>query len=395
MATVSVDQLVTVPTKDQQLQTVIDLLDSLGFSTTSWQDGSVDRTKLEVFAQCYVTLATIIRDLARSGFNADAVGDWLTLFSASQYDNTRAVARSTKGTVVLTASASAPGPFTIDTGANQKIVADTVNGYIYRNTTGGTLNAGSTLEVTVQADVAAANRDVANDTITILKTPMAGVTVSNPAISGTSTWITQFGADPESDDELKFRNQTKWGTLAPDGPESAYLNWAVTADAAVTRVTVNDLNPRGPGTANLYLAGANGAVGASVVAAVDDYIQGVTDGKRRRGLNVDLETSSAANLTVVITGTVFILAQYNTTELQDAIKLAIDTFFKAIPIGGTKTSSTGPGYVILSGLANAIFQAGTGVFNAKISSPTDDVELAATQVAVPSYAGTLVFQDIR
>lgn len=384
--TASVEQLVTIPTKDEVLQTLIDGLDGLGFQASSWQSGSEQRTLVEVFAQTYVTLATNQVDIAKSGFSVDAVGGWLTILSKSLYDNDRQGAQTTQGTVVLTADATAPGPFTIDTTTNQKIFADSVNGYLYRNITGGTLNAGGTLEVTVQADVAASNRDVANNTITNMVTPLPGVTANNPAIVGSTTWIMRYGADDESDIELHTRNVTKWPTLSPDSPEAAYRNWATTADTTVTRASLKDNNPRGPGTTDLILAGANGAVGASVITAVDNYIQGVTDGKRRRGLNVDLLVKSATNLIVNISGTIYILSQYHTPELEDTIEDKIDEFFKAIPIGGTKTSTSVPGKVIFGNLVKTIVTAGTGIVSVNLGDPTGDVDLLESQVAIPNIS---------
>lgn len=375
---ITLAQILTPVTEEEALATCLSILSSLGFTATSWQEGSRQRTIVQMFARIYAAFSVTIAQIASMGLNETASGDWLTLFSKSHYDNTRRAAVKTQGTLVLTAAASAPGPFTITAG--QLVFADATNGYTYRNTTGGTLNAGATLGVTIEAETAGANRDLAANTITVMKTTLAGVTCNNPS----STWITRNGSDEETDIALRERNSSKWGTLGI-APGLAYKYYASMGHESIRRVAVDDSNPRGPGTVDIYLAGDSGAVASGVVTAVEEYMDGTTDGYDRIGNATDMQITSATNLTVSVSATVYVLKQYETTATRTAITAAIEAFFKAVPIGGTRIVEGGAGALRFGALASVIYRI-TGVQNVVFSAPIADVSMTVGQVAVPSIA---------
>lgn len=384
--TITLAQLLTPSTEEEALQYLLDQLDDLGFSAKSWQAGSHRRTIIQLFARVYSGFTTTIAEIAAAGFNESSTGGWLTLFAKSNYDNTRTVALTTRGTLTLTASASAPGPFTITAG--QLVFADTVNGYTYRNTTGGTLNASSTLDLTIESETAAASRDVAPSTITVMKTPLAGVTCDNPIPTGLDSWITRNGADAETDIALRARNTAKWGTLGI-APGLAYKYNALAASDSVRRVEVNDNNPRGAGTLDIYIAGDSGALSGSIVTAVEEYFDGTTDGVDRIGTCTDLEITSAVELAVPVTATIYLNKQYDTTATRTLITDAIDDYFQALPIGGSKFVDGGLGYVIVGALTGPLY-AITGVQNVVLAAPTANVVMARNEVAVPTVTITYV-----
>lgn len=376
----SVEQLITQVSKEDALATLTGILDSLGYPASSWQVGSIQRTLLEMVAELYSELSLAATDIARAGFNSLATGGWLTLLADSHYDNQRGEGLAAHGTCRL-ADTENSGPHTI--AAGEIVVADQNEGYRYRNTTGGTLAQGLTLDLTFEAEVIGADRNVANGAIAVIIEGPPGVTVSNPAIAGSSpaSWITRQGADPESDPSLQARNRTKWATLSYAGPSDAYENWAREADEAVTRVYVDGQNPRGPGTVDVYLAGVDGEVTQPVIDAVAAYIE---DG--RRPLGADVEVFTAAELGVAVTGTVYHLADFDGAEVQAAVEAAIEAYFDAVTIGGTRVEYQ-DGKLLLGGLYHAIFSV-TGVVNVTFSTPTTDVEMTATQVAVPTITIT-------
>lgn len=379
----SIDQLMKVATKDQVMETILSGLTALGFNARSWHVGGVRRTMLEMFAQLYANSTSVNADLAKAGFNDTATGPWLDVFSQSHYKNQRKGATATTGYVRLTASANAPGPFTV--AAGDLVFTDEINGLGFRNTTGGTLIAGDTLDVEVLCDTPGAIGDVAPNTITIMRTPLAGVTASNPTRGTTGTWIIQNGADEESDPVLQERNRTKWATLAAVArPGNAYVNFAMEAHASVRRVNVDTLNPRGPGTIDVWLAGDAGPVAESVVDAVWDYMDGSTDGIVRNALGADVEYASAVRFELPLRGTVYIRTSYNTTATQLAIVNAIRELFKTVPVGGVKlTTSQLRGHVPLGEIFRVVLSV-AGVQNLVMISPTSDYELEPQYVAVPS-----------
>lgn len=392
----SVLQLLDPVSKDEALDTILDILDSVGFNATSWQAGSPERTFTEMLAELFADHTLTEVKIAESGFNDTAEGDFLTLLSDSHYDNQRNLAGFTEGLVTLTASADAPGPFTINAG--DSVGSDEDNGFTYRNITAGTLVAGGTLQLTYKAEVAGSNRNVPNDKITILQTPLQGVTINNPDPT-TGTWITQDGVDEEQDPGLQERNRTKWATLSLFAPEAAYINFAREANVAVTKVLVDAQNPRGAFTIDVFIAGDSGALSPTVVQQVQDFILGDEDGDgiaevgrapvevTRDGL---LVTASAVNFPQTISGLVTLEASKAGTAKETEIEAAVDAFFKDAvesPIGGRKLTESGTGALRIGRLQQVI-NAIDGVLNWAPTAPTADVPLTNFQVVVPTIALT-------
>lgn len=389
----SLEQLLTPVTKEQALQLQIDLLVSLGFTGAgSFQPGSWRRSIMEATAELHANVTQTIVVLAGSGFNDTAEGDGLTLLSKSHYDNERTDPVKTIGVTVV-GDPEDQGPFTIL--ASELVVRDTINDFTYRNT--GTINVaqGETgVAAEIVAEVGGSDRNVANNTITEVVEGPGGLTVNNPD-PGSGSWITTSGADAEGDPALKTRNETKWSTLAKEGsPGNAYKNWALEADDSITRSQVDDQNPRGPGTVDQYVAGNAGPVGPTAVTAVQDYINGDTDGIGRRPVTVDYLTIDAIDLPVVVAGEIFILAAKNTPATQLAINEAVIALFKTIPVGGTKLAAPpATGFVLLGDIVTAIKQI-DGVLNPALSSPAADVPVPLGNVATPDLTPAFTFTSV-
>jgi uncharacterized phage protein gp47/JayE len=294
---------------------------------------------------------------------------------------------ATQGTIVLTAAALAP-PATINA---DDLVASTESDITYRNKTGGTLKPGGTLELMFEAEVAGAGGNVAPNTITILKTALAGVTISNPVLPAGTSWITRDGADQETDPELRRRNMTKWATLGM-GPALAYVYWAREASASVKRVFVDDTNPRGVATFDIYVAGDSGEVSQNVVDEVDKYLRGLTDSVVRVQKTANAKVIAAKKREVDDAAQVFILKQYDTPANRAAVHAARDAYFKSIPIGGTPLNDGGPGAVRLSALGGAMIARVPGVQNVAFTHLMRDEPLLKHQVAVPT--ATLEFVQV-
>jgi phage-related baseplate assembly protein len=375
-------QLTQVVTKDEALTQLLSTATSLGFNTTSWQSGSVPRTILEVFAYVYAEASTVISGIASGGLNPTAQGEWLKLLARSHYDNEPRAAVTTQGTMVLACTALG-GPYTITAG--QLVVADTATGRTFRNqAAGGSLSSGGTLSLTFEAEVAGAASDIETGATLELKTPLAGVSVTNPVVGITDSWITRNGADEETDAQLRERNRTKWATLGI-GPGMAYAHNALSAHASVKRVAVIDSNPRGPGTVDVVIAGDAGVLSGTVVTAVTEYFDGTTDGVDRVNSSADLLVASATAFPISVTANVYVIKQYNTAATQAAVLAAVESFFKALPIGGTKLVEGGQGAVRLGALYGALL-ATTGVQNVVFSAPLSDTNIDPDEVAVPTIS---------
>lgn len=366
----SLQQLLTPTTEADALTSMLAYLDALGFNATSWQSGSMPRTLVQLVARFYADLTVTRVTLTQSRFNDTAEGPFLDLYSKDAYDNDRFVAVATQFTALLDDTVSLVGPFTIT--LNQ-LVAQDDQGYTYRSQNTGTLAHGGTLIVTFQAEQA--GRDAIPDVgLSIaLSTPLVGL--PDPLV----TAITVQGANAEQDPKLRTRNKAKWATLAYADPQDAYIAWALSADASVTRVYVDDLNPRGPGTIDIYIAGEAGALDPSVATNVLNYIEGITDGISRRPIGSDVDVFSATTANVSITGTLYVAASYSQTVVNIAVNTAIGAFFETLPVGG------GGGMVQVASLY-AVIMAVSGVLNVHLTAPLTDTSVGATQVPIPVNA---------
>jgi uncharacterized phage protein gp47/JayE len=373
---VSLDELIVPVTKDQALTFMFDVLRAHGFPIASWQSGSLQRTMFEAFAELASENILVADAIARAGFNPLSSGGWLDLLSESHYDNERFAAVKTRGYVVLN-DVAGTGPHVI--GIDEVVVSD-AEGRRYRNVTGGTLALNDIIQLEFEAEVAGADGNVDNNTIIVVVEGPPNVTCNNPD-PGSDLWITVEGSNEETDASLRERNATKWATLSVNGPAEAYVNWARNASPAVTRVWVDDQNPQGPGTVDVYIAGVEGPVSGTVVTAVEDYINGVTDQVGRKGIGTILDVNSAASHPIDITAQVYFNPAYLASEIENAVEAAIDTYFQNVPIGGTKSFDEDEGEFLLGGLYHALFSI-PGIVNIILEEPLTNVALAKGEVAI-------------
>lgn len=359
------------PTQSIMLDFVLSRLGVLGFNNNSFQAGSIQRTLMTGLSGIGADFAKLTSKLAGFGYNSYATGAPLKEYSRSSYDNEPQASQKTKGPLLLTSTAATP--YTIGVG---QLVAATATGIEYGNTEGGTLNAGGTLELDFEALLAGAAGNVANGAITLLKTPLAGVTVANSVISGSGVWYTTSGADPEQTQKIRTRNRTRWKTLnqiAMPGDGYAYIALSI---PAITRVYVDDQNPRGPNTIDVYLATPNGPASGAEVAAV----QALYNIKRSPTVNV--LALAASTKTITFTGQVNIQASLNTAAKRATVLAKIDAFIRSFPIGGVILPPSTSRIIPYSELIGAI-TAVPGVSGVAPTSPTSDVPMNPLDLAVP------------
>lgn len=256
--------LILARTRAQILDALIAQLQAGEMPTTDWTEGSPERVLLEAEAASQVDLWAVASAIASGGLIDLASGAWLTLLAKQRYNIDRTAATATQGTIRLTCSASA-GPYTITAGQLQFKGA---SGNLYRNTTGGTLNTSSTLNVTVVAE--AAGSDEGNDpssTITTMTTPLAGVTCTNPpatfssvttAGSSTGTVTPSFGT----------ASSASWIVLILTSGQNTVATFKLSNDGGVTYGSPHTTGGAltNVDSTGINLAFANGSVNPSFVA---------------------------------------------------------------------------------------------------------------------------------
>jgi len=378
--TITLEQLRTPATEDEALETLIGYLSAVGFNSSSWHSGSLQRQFLRMFAVAYADMTTFIAAVAGAAYNETATGDALTAFSLSHYQNTRTEAVAAVGSMVL--SNSGVVPYAI--GVGEVVVAySTPTGdeqVTFRNTTGGTLAAGGTLTISVTADVPGADGNVPTDTDLYLVTALAGVTVTNPALAGTETWLTTTGSDQETDAALRVRNATRWATRSTETIADTVLNICLNAAAGIEKVSVNDQNPRGAGTFDVYLAGLDDTASSGDVAAALAALEARFFGSDR------VRCYAASETAIGLTGTIYYASGHSSAQVEQAVDAALDAFFESIPLGGFDFTPGPTRVVPRDELDRAIRNATIGgesiVRLVALTAPSGDTSISAHQLVV-------------
>lgn len=360
----SITQLLSPTTRDEARATIIANLDSVGFAASSWQEGSVQRDILEIVSVVWADLSSAVKVLTSAVFLDLSSGSLLTGLAKSHFSIERKAAIRARHTVNLTAAATA-GPYAI--AAGDLVVAHEATGHTHRNVTGGVLAAGGTLPVTFEAEVAGSSRNAAPGELTVLVTPLAGVTCTNPA------GPTLNGEDEESDASLKVRCKARWPLLAIELPGDGYAGVAL-AVSSVARVEVDATNPGGPNTLDVYVAGSDATAGALVV----DAVQAAIDNRKAPAAIVSV--LPALEQVVNVTATVHVVAAENTSAKQSEIEESARDYINAQAIGGLVLPPSTSGVLDRDSLIGAI-KAVAGVVAVAMSVPNADVPIPAHTIA--------------
>ncbi len=378
----SLKQLLTPPTEDEALASILSILTQLGLQTTSWQTGSAQLLILRLFARVWALIGSTVTTIAAGGFTTLATGVWLRMLAKYFYNFDAIPAQNTIGKVLLTSSAGAP----IHTwAAGDIIIANAEQGedgaVSFTCTEGGSLAPGASIVIEFIADVAGDAGNIVPDTSLFLWTPLVGVTATNPPLlPDSNTWITTPGQDEESDERLLQRCLARWAFLTYGNMDGAYVGWALEALPALTRVGV--ANSAGNGTVTIYGATALGPLTAPQCTTIQDYINGVTDGIGRRPIN-DIVTVLPAVLvsTPALTVTAYVVSQY-IVAAPPVIESKLLTYIGKQPLGGVVLQGT-QGRILYDDLLDTAKRATDGVRSVRLNI-TDDVLLNEGEFYAPT-----------
>jgi phage-related baseplate assembly protein len=391
--TILLEQLRTVPTRSQTLQWYLDQLQSLGFNVNGWQSGTPQRTLLLGLSRVTTNFAEIAKQIVELSFNDLARGAALEAYSIARFGNAPKPGSRAKHTVTLTNGGAVP--YTIQVG---QLLLATKQNVQFRNVTGGTVAAGGTLAITVEALKKGSAGNVAENALTVMVTPLAGVSAAN--LPGS---LVSSGEDPELDTALRLRNSTQWARLTVELVADSYINIALSASENIRRAAVNDTNPRGAGTIDVYIAGAGGTVGPTETAAAQNYFRDrafQTEGYPAdptpappMGANPDptrVLVIPSGGTPVDVAGTIYYGSTFKQTDVQTKVEAAIQAFIALTPIGGYPYPA--PGKVLpKENLVNAILKV-PGVRTVVLTTPAADVPLVGFDVATIGNLTGLAYQ---
>ncbi len=387
-------QLTTPVTRDEAQADLLALLEAAGFRATTWQQGSVPYTLVMLGAHLFSKASAFWGAIAKQGFVGLATGEGLTRLSASHYDNTRQVAIAAQIRGRFT-TASGEGPHAVDVG---DVVISDASGHTYRNVAGlgvvypVNLTSAAPVDLLMEAESSGAGHNVGDGTVTQMVTTYAGVTVSAPSSVGGSS-IVRAGVDEESDASLELRDETKWGTLAVENIKAGTINVALNAADAIEKVALDDANPRGAGTVDVYIAAAAGVSGGSDVTAAQTALDARFFGNTGSPPRVQAKASVGAALS--ITGTVYYNSGYSSADVQAAVEASLLAFIKATPIGGWDYSP-GPANVVRvndieDAIKSTLIAGAKPVKTVTITTPAADVPVSTFDVVTPPAVYSLTY----
>ncbi len=367
----ALDDLTRARTREQVVARMLDTLstdptgsDPNKFLPTSYLRGGSLRTLLEIQGEVQADAERTVAALAKGGYLQTASGLWLDAFVSSHYGLSRQPSSYATGLIQISCTAGS-GPYDLEAGT---VIVSTLSGLRYFSIQGGTVPAGGTLSLEVQAESAGSAFNVTGAAITVLNTPQPGLTVTNAA-----NWLTAAGVDAESDDALRLRAALRWTERGGGATRGAYQFWALTASPAIDQVRVLDEHPRGQGTVDVVVWGSGG-IGAGPVALADAYIQA------RRPVTADVHVYRATENTAIVPLSLYAPGA-DRTRIEGQILTNLAAVQKAIPIGGV---------LYTSALIEAAMEP-AGMIDAKLPDTYHDIELGPTE-ALTLYP-TLTWRD--
>lgn len=375
----SLQQLRTPFTRAQATARVVEWLKDLGFETTGWADGRIQKTLVMLLGVLAADFSEVVKALAEFGFNDYASGDPLNEFSWSRYRNRKAVAEHTTGPMTLTSTASVP--YTIQPG---QLLAATSSGVQFRNVDGGTLPAGSTaspstLQLTWRALLAGASSNVQSNAVNRLLTPLAGVTIANDV---GDPWYTTAGRDEESDSSIQRRNATKWSRLTVELVAESYEN--IVREAGALKVKVHDDNPRGPGTIDIYCAGDAEQLGASDMEAIQLALSKAafqTDPNWPPSPDSRAAAVSPTPQPLGITATLYHDPNVPGVSIVAAARDALEDFLRRTPIGGWSYASGLQNVIVPEDISSLLTEI-EGIETVVLTSPSAPVGVGTLNLVV-------------
>jgi len=379
--TQDLSSLIAEEDEDSVLTFFLTQLSGLGWPVTNWSATGAGRALVQVTARAIARVSPTISAIARGGYLDTAAGAWLDLLSSGFYGLTRLPAVFAVTKVRLTRTSGGAATFAAGT-----LWISTADGRPYNQTGAGTLagTVGSTLDLEFRASSSGIASNLTLGTPITFVTPPVGVSVElRETSSGSGTCMSTPGVNEESDAALRERCRTRWASLGAEKTKDAFVYLARNATdgvgdpvLGVTKVLVDDSNPRGPGTVDVYLAGDAGPSDPATVSAVDAWLQD------RKGLCADLLTQAAGGSPVYIVATVTVKAAY-LPSAKSAIRAALQQYQADLQIADGD-SGTYEDRTIKAELIR-ILKSPAGVVNVSMSSPATELELTLGEIASLQY----------
>lgn len=350
----------TVQTEAEAFADLLVELASEGVSYTGWQHTAIQSALTRIAARNKAAATVIRKAVVDGGYTTTARLTWLDALIPGFWDLRRTPAVKTVGTFRITDTAGV-GPLATK-GVGEVRVTYGTPGIVFVNREAFSVSLSSYADVSFVAEVAGAAGNIPNSSTLGFVTALPGYTVTNPAVGATGTWITIAGAAAEADAVYIARALSRWGSLGAGGNTSAIRYRCSVADSAITLVGVDDANPNGAGSVDVYVATATGTASGGQVTTVDTYLQ-----LRKAAGTGKLRTFAAPTYTNAVTSTLYSDGTRLSTDIEDDADAAMALL-------ASEQAALG-GYIYRAEITQRLMDI-AGVVNMTLATPAADVTLA-------------------
>ncbi|WP_135552611.1 baseplate J/gp47 family protein [Paenibacillus cymbidii] len=273
------------------------------------------------------------REVLRRGFAGTTFGGYLDL-RCEEHGLTRKAAEKAAGTVRFAGTVGTVAA----AGTRVATAADPVTGASsleFVTLEEATIGESGTAEAAAEALVAGKTGNVAAGAITLLLTPIAGITsVVNPAaMSG--------GLDVEADGDLLVRYYAKVRNPSAGGNAADYVNWALSVPGVGGAKTYPLWD--GNGTVKVVVVDVDKQPASSgLVAETAAYIETM------RPVGADVTVVSAAAVAIDIAAAITPAAGYTLQQITDALREAVVAHFRQIAFAVTSVSIAKIGALLIA-----------------------------------------------
>lgn len=331
------DQLITEVTDAETFEELKGFLQDSGINTTNWTPTSPSTFNLMLAAYMYAEIRNRIADQSKNQLNQYATGEALTELARSRFQNERVMPKRTVGDMWVTSTPEIR-PVTYPPGTLK--VKDPTNSFQFWNDEQIVFTDGNPSgSYRFIAEQAGSSYNIPTDVTMSLVTTQVGIEVTTPAYStGASTWYYIAGTDEETDESLRQRNATKFATLQRGESIWKGIESIVREATQIEYVYVDDTNPRGPGTFDVYISNplelptstsinfAQDALNQNIMAN-DTFLSDITGSYRGQIFAADPVYFDRAI-------TVLHDPSYVEAEIQDSVFSALDDYVSNSPVGG-------------------------------------------------------------
>lgn len=379
--------LIATKTVDDLINTSVTKLKDLGFRIKNFRPGRVFYTLLELAMQAVAGLYELLMSVLIQVYLHTATGGWLDL-KAAEYGVFRKEAQKTQGQVTVS-RLSAVGQIIIPEGTIFKTDSD-LNGQELRFMTTQRIvldNGQTQINVPVEAEFEGAIYNVGEKRIANMVTLVSGI----DTVTNTAAWVTREGSNIEDDESLRQRALNKWQQLALGVPGDSYASLAQEVVGVVT-VRVDDQHPRGQGTIDVIVTGAQGLPTQQLINDTQAYIN------KKKSIIADVLVLAPEAVAVPITATLYIDPDYgDVNQTQTAALAVVDEMFRyqASSQANAKILRVHPDFGIDRSMIITNLRTIVNVVKVQLDLPAADQPVTKRQIAIRGATAINVVKAVR